>query len=58
MIMEGNLCVRSTYMKDFAMDQQLMMVARRIYCRNIIAEKGKFERIYGEELSFDNLDHC
>ena len=28
-----------------------MMVVERIYCGNIIAEKGKIRRIYGEELS-------
>ena len=45
------MCVRSMDSKESGMDQRLMMVEERIYCGNIIAKKGKFIRIYGEELS-------
>ena len=51
MITERNMCARSTKRKESAMDHRLGMVAESIYCVNIIEEKGKFRRIYGEELS-------
>ena len=45
------MCVRSTDRKESTMDQRLRMVAEIIYCIYIITKKGKFERIYGKELS-------
>ena len=39
MIMEGNLCVGSTNMKESAMDQRLRMVEERICCGKANSEE-------------------